>query len=322
MPRGQVHGLTIVQPCGCPENLPPGHHDPSACDLTKIKMKEAPSSKVKKFALIGTSCAGKTTLVYDLLHKLKMRNVNADGVLQQDRRFCFDRARLEDDPIAQWSFIANQIKAEADMMLRPGVAVLVSDRSPLDFYAYYEWQYGVNPHLKNMVFNWCQQTFEAMYLLSPLPYVDDGARLDEEGRNEADEVINRLVTEAIKEWSIPIVRVNEQGVKREDVFGHIMSRVTDKVLTQKELNLLPEIIGRDELLVGGSYAYNRATKVSDLDVYLIGDWPLETGHPDMRVYEMRIKDAFGIRAEVRQVTKKVADHLVEQGFKWISKDSN
>jgi nicotinamide riboside kinase len=284
-------------------------------------MKEAPSSKVKKFALIGTSCAGKSTMVYDLLHRLKMRNVNADGVLQQDRRFSFERERLEDDPMAQWSFIANQIKTEADMMLRPGVDVLVSDRSPLDFYAYYEWQYGENVHLKNMVFHWCQQTFESLYLLDPLPYVNDGARLDETGRNEADEVINRLATEAITKWSIPIVRVNEAGFKRADVFGHIMSRLTDKVLTLQELQLLPEIIGRDDVLVGGSYAYNRATKVSDLDVYLIGAWPLETGHPDMKVYETRIKDALGIRAEVRQVTKAVADHLDKQGFKWISKNS-
>jgi hypothetical protein len=172
-----------------------------------------------------------------------------------------------------------------------------------------------------MVFHWCQQTFESLYLLDPLPYVNDGARLDETGRNEADEVINRLATEAITKWSIPIVRVNEAGFKRADVFGHIMSRLTDKVLTLQELQLLPEIIGRDDVLVGGSYAYNRATKVSDLDVYLIGAWPLETGHPDMKVYETRIKDALGIRAEVRQVTKAVADHLDKQGFKWISKNS-
>ncbi len=261
-------------------------------------------------------------MVYDLLHRLKMRGVNADGVLQQDRRFSFARERLEDDPIAQWSFIANQIKAEADMMLRPGVDVLVSDRSPLDFYAYYHWQYGENTYLKNMVFEWCRRTFNVMYLLNPLPYVDDGARLNEEGRDVADKVLNRLVDEALQDWDLPNVRVDGDTVRREDVFSHIMSRIGDQILTEKELSLLPEITGRDEVIVGGSYAYNRATKVSDLDVYLIGGWPLETGHPDMRVFETRVKDALGIRAEVRQVTKKVADHLISQGFKWYSKTSD
>jgi nicotinamide riboside kinase len=283
-------------------------------------MKTPPSAKVKKFGIIGTSCAGKSTLVYDLLHRLKKRGIHADGVLQQDRRFSFDRERLEDDPVAQWSFIANQIKAEADMMLRPGVDVMVSDRSPLDFYAYYEWQYGENLHLKNMVMDWCQRTFEALYLLDPLPYVDDGARLDEAGRNAADEVINRLATEATTAWKISVVRVNGKGFKRHEVFGHIMSRITDKVLVSEELALLPHIMGVEECLIGGSYAYNRATKVSDLDVYLIGEAPAETGHPSMRPFETRITDALGIRAEVRRVTKPVADHLVQQGFKWVSKN--
>lgn len=281
-----------------------------------------PSSKVKKFGIIGTSCAGKTTLVYDLLHKLKMRGVNVDGILQQDRRFSFERARLEDDPLAQWSFIMNQIKAEADMQLKPGVDVMVSDRSPLDFYAYYEWQYGENVHLKNMVYDWCKSTFTHMYLVDPLPYVNDGARLDEAGRNQADVVIRELVLEAVNDWKIPISMVDDKTFKRTQVFSDIMRQLTDKVLTNEELQLLPEIVGRDEVLVGGSYAYNRATKLSDLDVYLIGDVPVETGHPGLKQYETRIKDAFGIRTEVRQVTKPVADHLVQQGFKWISKVSS
>lgn len=278
-----------------------------------------PSSKVKKFGIIGTSCAGKTTLVYNLLHKLKMRGVNVDGILQQDRRFSFERARLEDDPLAQWSFIMNQIKAEADMQLKPGVDVMVSDRSPLDFYAYYEWQYGENVHLKNMVFDWCKTTFTCLYLVDPLPYVDDGARLNEVGRNAADTVIRELAAEARDHWNVPITLVQPGNMKREAVFGDIMRQLTDKVLTQAELHLLTEITGLDELIVGGSYAYNRATKLSDLDVYLVGEEPLETGHPDLKKYEVRIKDAFGIRAEVRQVTRPVAEHLVQEGFKWISK---
>jgi nicotinamide riboside kinase len=277
-----------------------------------------PSSKIKKFGIIGTSCAGKTTLVYDILHKLKMRGVNADGVLQQDRRFSFERARLEDDPLAQWSFIANQIKAEADMALRPGVDVIVSDRSPLDFYAYYEWQYGENVHLKNMVLDWCKRTFTRMYVLDPLPYVDDGARLDEKGRNEADDVIRKLVSEA-EDWSIPVRWVTPTGITREQVYPDICRQIGDKVLTIEELDLLPKILGKPELLVGGSYAYNRATKFSDLDVYLIGEESIPTGSPMMAPFEMLIKDALGIRAEVRQVNRQVADHLFKEGFKWLGK---
>jgi nicotinamide riboside kinase len=281
-----------------------------------------PSSKIKKFGIIGTSCAGKTTLVYDILHKLKMRGVNADGVLQQDRRFSFERARLEDDPLAQWSFIANQIKAEADMALRPGVEVIVSDRSPLDFYAYYEWQYSENPYLKNMVLDWCKNTFTRLYVLDPLPYVDDGARLNEKGRNEADDVIRRLVEEAEDGWGIPVRWVTPTGITREQVYPDICRHIGDKVLTSDEIALLPAILGKPRLLVGGSYAYNRATKFSDLDVYLIGEESIETGHPSMRPFETLIKDALGVEAEVRQVNRAVAEHLIQQGFKICLRDAS
>lgn len=287
-----------------------------------IKYPDYPSAKVKKFGIIGTSCAGKTTLVYGILEKLKLRGVHVDGILQQDRRFSFERARLEDDPMAQWSFIANQIKAEADMALRPGVDVIVSDRSPLDFYAYYEWQYGENVHLRNAVLDFCKRTYTRMYVMDPMPYVDDGARLDEKGRNEADDVIRKVAAEAEENWDVPIRWVTpHSGLKREKVYWDICRQIGEKLLTEEELQLLPHILGKPDLLVGGSYAYSRATKFSDLDVYLIGEESIPTGDPSMAPFEMLIKDALGIRAEVRQVNKVVADHLVQQGFKWVSKQA-
>ena len=53
------------------------------------------TNKKKKFAIIGTSSSGKTTLTFEITAKLKRLGVLVDGLFQQDRRLCFDRAKLE-----------------------------------------------------------------------------------------------------------------------------------------------------------------------------------------------------------------------------------
>lgn len=270
--------------------------------------KEYPSKNVQKFGFIGTSCAGKTTLAFEALYFLKRAGLHADGVLQLDRRFSFQRELLECDPIAQWSFITNQVKAEADMMLRKGVDILVCDRTPLDFYAYYEWQYGRNEALKNFVFEWCRTTYTKIWYLPPLPYVDDGMRLNEKGRDEADVFVAKLAEEISSSLNI-------EFVKNRDAVVPSMFAFTGKLLTQAQLDLLPAILGVPYAIVGGSYAFNRATRWSDLDVYLVGNEPLETSNPKMKAYAERVSDVFGIPAEVRQVVPEVEEYLLRQGFK-------
>jgi predicted nucleotidyltransferase len=272
--------------------------------------KDYPSRHVQKFGFMGTSCAGKTTLALETLARLKRAGVHADGVLQLDRRFSFQRELLEIDPIAQWSFITNQVKAEADMMLRKGVDVLVCDRTPLDFYAYYEWQYGVNEALKNFVFEWCKTTYTKIWYLPPLPYINDGMRLDEVGRDEADSFVVKVSNEAADVMNVEFV------TNRESVIPEVFS-LTGKILSSEQLDLLPKILGVPQVLVGGSYAFNRATKWSDVDVYLVGDKPIETDNPEMVKYAQRAKDVLGVPVEVRQVVPEVHDYLVQQGFKVI-----
>lgn len=289
---------------------------PSAKKLTY------PSSQVQKFGLIGTSCAGKTSKAYEVLAALKRAGVHADGVLQQDRRFSFERALLETDPVAQWSFIANQVKAEADMMLRPGTEVLICDRTPLDFYAYYEWQYGRNDALYNFALDWCKRTYSNIYFLRALPYVDDGARLDEGERDQADVFIKLVIARAISQGLQVTEVVDAQEtpevsdwVRRLDVCDDILKSVR-RSLSPSDLCLLPKITGLPSVLVGGSYAFNRQTKWSDLDVYLLSPEPMETGHSDLKKYETLIRDVFGIDVEVRGVVPEVYAYLRDtQGFK-------
>jgi AAA domain len=263
---------------------------------------------MKKFAVIGTSSAGKTTKVHEIIWRLKMCGTLVDGVLQQDRRFSFDRARLEDSKLAQYSFITNQIKTECDMALRPGVDVLVSDRSPLDFYAYYEWQYGYDASWWSMVRDFCKDTFTKLYYVEPVKYENDGARLSEEGRNAADKTIR----ECIERYNFQVDN-KIAIIPREYIYKDILSYL-GKTLEEDDLAVIPKALNCD-VLIGGSYAFNRASKFSDVDVYMRGPECVPADDLSMSSYASILKDVLGVHIEVRAVNEPVWEYLKTQGFK-------
>lgn len=263
---------------------------------------------MKKFAIIGTSSAGKTTKVHEIIWRLKMCGTLVDGVLQQDRRFSFDRQRLEDSKLAQYSFIANQIKAECDMALRPGLDVLVSDRSPLDFYAYYEWQYGYNESWWRMVRDFCQETFTRIYYVEPVKYENDGARLSEEGRDQADEVIRNCI-----ERYNNVVDTEIVSIPRDEIYKDILSFL-GKTLQEEDLQVIPKAL-QQAVLIGGSYAFNRASKFSDVDVYINSAECIPSTTQLMKYYSTILKDVLGVHVEVRAVNEPVWEYLKTQGFK-------
>lgn len=277
------------------------------------------SDNVKKFAVIGTSCSGKTTLTYSILAHLKQMGIHCDGVLQQDRRFSFDRDQLEKYKEAQYYFICNQIMRETELTLRGHAEVIVSDRSVLDLYAYYVAMYGMNEDLLQFVGNWCR-TYIVLYYLDPLPYIDDKQRPSDKFRLQVDEILKELI-----QMPIPCEIVT---FDRKDVLESILSRIGHK-LTDVDLNIIPEILGMPVVLLGGSYAFNRATKYSDVDVYVLRSyvgvkWP--TGEPMQYITDKDMQDQItkilGIKTQVTIVNEQVWKYLKDQGFKEIGWKNN
>jgi AAA domain/Nucleotidyltransferase domain len=277
------------------------------------------SEKIKKYAVIGTSCSGKTTAVYGILARLKQAGVSCDGVLQQDRRFSFDRDQLEKSKEAQYYFICNQIMRETELTLRGHAEVIVSDRSPLDLYSYYETMYGRSHQLHRFVTDWCDRTFKRMFLTAPLPYVDDKQRPSDEFRMQVWVVLKdlcRLHSELF------VIEPNTE----DSIFKAIMLDL-GKMLNGKDLNIIPDIIGRDKgippsILVGGSYAFNRATKYSDLDLYIL-DYEMSTSDSYIcKEQAAKIKSVLGIEVQVTHVPQRVFEYLKTQGFKEIKSEGN
>lgn len=183
----------------------------------------------KKFAIIGTSCAGKTALTHALVGRLKSYGVLADGVYSQDRKFSFPIEAIDSEPAQNW-MIANLIAKEADLGLHTDVEVLISDRSPLDLMAYYTYQFTTELSKAALAYvvSWCK-TYDALYYLDPLPYQDDTKRPDDAFRMDVDRVLLQLMAEAQEQG------VNIKRVARKDILLDLMQKAGLKKPTVKQM---------------------------------------------------------------------------------------
>lgn len=264
--------------------------------------------KVEKFAIIGTSSSGKTTLTLRILADLKRLGVLVDAVLQQDRRFCFDRAKLETHKEAQYAMIFNMVVRESEMCLKDGTDVIISDRSVLDFYAYYETMYGRSDYLFDFVTNWCE-SYNTLYYLQPLPYVDDGARPSDEFRTKVNKTLVNLINELRGNVN------NILTISRDGVYGDILHKIKRR-MSREELGFIP-IILKEDCLVGGSYAFNRATRHSDVDVYI-----RDTSDIDIEHAQRKLRSVFGVNIEIHVVPEPIYEYNIRQGFLSLTTNSD
>ena len=148
-----------------------------------------------KFGIIGTSCAGKTTLAHALTARLKSYGILADGLFSQDRKFSFDKTFLESEPAQNW-MITNLISKEVDLTLHTDVDVYVSDRTPVDLFAYYAVQYDteLSRACWAYVLEWAK-TYDALYYLEPLEYQFDTKRPSDEFRLSVDKKLKELIAQ-------------------------------------------------------------------------------------------------------------------------------
>lgn len=269
-------------------------------------MAEQTKIQKQKFAIIGTSSAGKSTLTYELMGKLKRLGILAEGVFQQDRRLCFDREKLETDILAQYNVIFNMVCRETEMLLRDGTDMILSDRSVLDFYAYMEYQYGRVDHVWKFVIEWCK-TYDALYYLQPLKYHDDGSRPPEEFRDKVDKHLRELITELSEEHDVHVIEID-----RDQIYQHLLSKI-QRILSEEEIEMFATVLGR-ECLIGGSYAFNRATRASDVDIYILGE-----SFDDCPDLAKRLRGVYGANFEVRTVTQEVWDYYLAGGFRLVRK---
>ena len=169
----------------------------------------------KKFGLVGTSCAGKTTTALKIASQLKEDGYNADLIHNQDRRLPFDREYLDTDIFAQYWCIFNQIAKECEVVVGRPEKIVVTDRTPLDFYAYGQYQYESDRDIWYTIRDWISMTYDTVFYLDPLELEQDGARPDDEFRLGVDAVIQELLEEC----------PNAEMIERKEIYPFIIDEV-------------------------------------------------------------------------------------------------
>lgn len=181
-----------------------------------------------KVAMIGSSCAGKSTLVYSLIGRLKKQGILAEGVVSTDRKFSYPKSLLVESEDIQCNMIFNQLALETYWASRHDVEVLVLDRTPLDLWCYYEASFPQMSNKKEMVrdlvMRWFDQNYDHVFYLPPLPYQFDGDRPDENFRNKVADVITKNIGsfDAVTDLSGTMLE------NREDVILHYVESLLRK----------------------------------------------------------------------------------------------
>lgn len=268
----------------------------------------------KKIGIIGTSSSGKTTLCYEILWRLKKAGVTCDGVLQQDRRISFDPKLLDINELAQFSIISNQMKMEADICMAPGVEMVVSDRSPLDLYAYHLATFGGNKYLSQLVHDWCENTFEKLFVLRPVKYEKTPARtITHEFRMQVFEHL-MLHVAAYTGDNLEIEPENKIEAKawRKELPFRIVRMSGHSIVFNDQIVYYIKQYMHCPVLLGGSFAFSRASQNSDIDIYVMQD--------DLEKIKIQgLSDALGKDIEVHSVPNvEVWNYLIDEGFKLVS----
>ncbi|MNL19703.1 hypothetical protein D3C87_1409170 [compost metagenome] len=219
----------------------------------------------RKFGIIGTSCAGKTTLAHSLVGRLKSYGVLADGLFSQDRKFSFDKRFLETEAAQNW-MVTNLIAKEVDITLHTDVDVFITDRTPIDLFAYYAHQFDtpLSRACWHYVLQWAQ-TYDTLYYLEPLPFQDDTKRPPDEFRLAVDRKLNELLVD------VP----NVMRIDRHSVLVDIMTKCNltkpnvKTTLTETDLVAIAKGTGHTILMKRSPIKDN----LSDHDLWVIHPFP-------------------------------------------------
>ena len=192
-------------------------------------------NKIKKFAVIGTSCSGKTTLVYNVVGALRKQGMHIEGLTSTDRIYPFEQKKLDYMHEAQSYIVLQQSHLETRISVRDDVDAFLCDRSTVDFFAYYEYflkdpkniYYNV---LKSFAFNWAK-TYDALFYLEPLPWINDNKRPADDLRLGVDYVIQSYLPKLKNLIRIPI---NSKLPKKNEREDFVMATIRRMVGESKE----------------------------------------------------------------------------------------
>jgi len=168
--------------------------------------------KLIKIAFIGTHGVGKTTLMYQLAGKLKMKGADSDA-LHEIARNCPFAVNKETTKNGQRWILFTQITKELDWLASKynekgrGIKTLICDRSVLDNYAYYVNAAGRDPVIEPLVREWVD-SYDYLIYVPP----QSNGKIEEDGFRDTTLAfqmkIDSLILKMCKEFGVKPVMLN------------------------------------------------------------------------------------------------------------------
>lgn len=181
----------------------------------------------KLIGLTGVESTGKSTLAHMLVGRLRTHGVLVDLVAEPGSMLPFS-PELFDSRWEAWMYaITNKMATECRAMLRPNINWVISDRTPLDFLAYWEVKVPpLDPDFVELIVEWVKFHYEVIYYLPAegSVYREDGFRMlekENKHRDLVDEQIQLLLW-SIKDKVIP-VEGSTYRLRAEWVYHHILA---------------------------------------------------------------------------------------------------
>jgi hypothetical protein len=158
-----------------------------------------------KIGLVGNSCTGKTTSAFALIRLLKLTGHLTAYCTDACRFVTFPPKKFDKDPNARLHVLFSQMANEAEQMVRDDADYVITERTVMDWFLYYEW---TCKNIKKAT-SWAVETLVDEYVNSydllilmdsrGMYYVDDGFRPKSTRiRNQVDEMYQNLIERLMK----------------------------------------------------------------------------------------------------------------------------
>lgn len=140
--------------------------DEALAGSTPLSERRVAQSTAAKILITGTHSTGKTTLVLDVVARLRQSSVE---IIAESARNCPFVLNTHQNLLSTTWLIASQLRAEVEAQTRPEVDLVICDRGLPDILAYHEMATGVvEPWLVAMAEGW-MSGYDQVFVARPDP---------------------------------------------------------------------------------------------------------------------------------------------------------
>lgn len=175
---------------------------------------------MKKIAFFGNGCTGKTTSMMNLMCKMKLWKFKVGYVSDLSRSITFPPDKFDTDVNARLHILYKQIASECEQTVRPDCDYVLTERTSLDWWIYYDWTCeNIGKEKDSAHFtaasSWAK-SYDLIYFMedSTIDYISDGFRPESTKlRDEVSSKYNQVYKYLVKQGH-NVVKISNPDVSK------------------------------------------------------------------------------------------------------------